>query len=184
MVLRGARMLMGGRALGAALLLVHSQLGRPAGTLRDTRAAEEEGQTMLLDEVRKANDGFYAALDRMIMGDLSLMDQVWSHSSDATLMDPFGGRQVGWDQVRKEFERSSKLTLRGHAEPRDLLIRTDADTAYAVCVEYGNNTGRDGKEIPVNHRATNVFRRENGQRKMIHHHTDVAPGLQQGFGGP
>jgi ketosteroid isomerase-like protein len=34
-----------------------------------------------------------------------------------------------------------------------------------------------GQPVAVEHRATNIFRREQG-RKLIHHHTDPAPALQ------
>ena len=34
-----------------------------------------------------------------------------------------------------------------------------------------------GKPVKVSHRATNVFRREEGQWRLIHHHTDLSPQL-------
>jgi ketosteroid isomerase-like protein len=34
-----------------------------------------------------------------------------------------------------------------------------------------------GKPVEVSHRATNIFRREEGQWRLIHHHTDLSPQL-------
>jgi ketosteroid isomerase-like protein len=44
-------------------------------------------------------------------------------------------------------------------------------------VEVGDNVV-DGKPQQVSIRATNTFRKENGQWKMIGHHTDLLPFLQ------
>ena len=34
-----------------------------------------------------------------------------------------------------------------------------------------------GEPIEFEHRVTNVYRLEDGQWKMVHHHTDTSPGL-------
>jgi hypothetical protein len=52
------------------------------------------------DEVRKASEQFYAALNRMGNGDPSSMADAWSHSATVTTMHPIGGREVGWDEVK------------------------------------------------------------------------------------
>lgn len=48
------------------------------------------------DEVRKASEQFYAALNRMLNGDAGPMADIWSHSAVVTTMHPIGGREVGW----------------------------------------------------------------------------------------
>jgi ketosteroid isomerase-like protein len=50
------------------------------------------------------------------------------------------------------------------------------DTAIVDCYEIGENLV-DGMPQKVSLRATNVFRKENGQWKMIGHHTDLLPFL-------
>jgi ketosteroid isomerase-like protein len=85
-------------------------------------------------EVRKASDQFYAALNRMFVGDLAPMVEVWSHSDDVTNMGPFGPRQEGWKQVREQFEREAKLKLGGKVVPKDVLVRVAGDLGYTVCV--------------------------------------------------
>jgi ketosteroid isomerase-like protein len=34
-----------------------------------------------------------------------------------------------------------------------------------------------GEQIELEHRVTNVYRREGGQWKMVHHHTDISPAM-------
>jgi len=46
--------------------------------------------------------------------------------------------------------------------------------------EIGTERGRGkvaGEQIEFEHRVTNVYRREGGQWKMVHHHTDVSPAM-------
>jgi ketosteroid isomerase-like protein len=52
------------------------------------------------------------------------------------------------------------------------------DLATVECVEVGENIV-NGKPTKVSIRATNTFRKENGQWKIIGHHTDKLPFLEQ-----
>ena len=52
------------------------------------------------NDVRAASEKFYSALNRMLNGDASPLEDIWSHSATVTTMDPIGGREVGWNQVR------------------------------------------------------------------------------------
>ncbi|HMB89429.1 MAG TPA: hypothetical protein VKP65_01190, partial [Rhodothermales bacterium] len=57
------------------------------------------------DDVRKASEDFYAALNRMANGDASSMTNIWSHEAEVTAMHPIGGRHVGWDAIKESFEQ-------------------------------------------------------------------------------
>ena len=46
------------------------------------------------NEIRKASDKFYVALNRMLNGDPRPMVDVWSHKSDVSTMHPIGGSQI------------------------------------------------------------------------------------------
>ncbi|MBT5382849.1 MAG: SnoaL-like domain-containing protein, partial [Phycisphaerae bacterium] len=48
---------------------------------------------------------------------------------------------------------------------------------YTVTEEVGENMTADGKPVEVRFRATNIFRKEQGGWKMVHHHTDLSAGL-------
>jgi ketosteroid isomerase-like protein len=126
------------------------------------------------DEVRNASKQFYAALNRMANGDASSLAASWSHGPTVTVMHPIGGRQVGWDAVRVSFEQVAQLAADGQIELKDQLIHVAGDLAYEVGREQGRVT-LAGHPIALEYRVTNIYQREAGLWKMIHHHTDTSP---------
>jgi ketosteroid isomerase-like protein len=128
------------------------------------------------DEVRQASGRFYAALNRMANGDASALSDVWSHGATVTAMHPIGGRQVGWDAVRESFNQVAKLATDGKIELRDQLIHVGGDMAYELGVEAGP-VKLAGHQVSLEHRVTNVYKREAGGWKMIHHHTDTSSAM-------
>jgi ketosteroid isomerase-like protein len=127
--------------------------------------------------VRNAVAQFYAALNEVFTGELAQMKKVWSHADDVTYMGPGGGFQVGWNQVLKNWEAQAALKLGGKVEPADMRITVGTEIAVVSCYEKGENTNAKGETQKVSIRATNIFRKENGQWKMIGHHTDLLPYL-------
>lgn len=128
--------------------------------------------------VEKANAQFYASLNAMFRGEIAPMEQVWSHATDVTYMGPAGGIQTGWDHVRSAWESQAALKLGGKVEPTKTRIIVGDDLATVTCLEVGDNRDAQGRPQNVSIRATNVFRKENGQWKMIGHHTDLLPFLE------
>lgn len=125
--------------------------------------------------VRQASEQFYAALNALFTGDLTAMEEVWSHAEDVTYMGPGGGFQVGWPEVRANWQSQAALELGGEVRPESLRITLGQDLAATHCYERGSNLGPEGEPREVAIRATNLFRKENGQWKMIGHHTDLLP---------
>jgi ketosteroid isomerase-like protein len=128
------------------------------------------------NEVRAASEKFYAALNRMINGDAGPLGDIWSHSATVTTMHPIGGRQVGWDEVRGSWEQVAKLASAGQVKLVDQIIQVAGDMAYELGVEEGQVT-LAGQLVPIEDRVTNVYKREAGAWKIVHHHTDIAPAM-------
>jgi ketosteroid isomerase-like protein len=129
--------------------------------------------------VEQAAGRFYASLNALFAGNFAPMDKVWSHADDVTYMGPAGGFQVGWKQVRANWEAQAAKKLGGKVEPRDTRITVGKDLAIVQCYEVGNNLNAQGQRVKVSIRATNIFRKENGQWKMIGHQTDLLPFLEK-----
>jgi len=125
-------------------------------------------------EVRKASKQFYAGLNRMLNGDAAPLADIWSHSALVTAMHPIGGRNTGWDAVRASFEQVAELASYGKVELKDQLIRVVGDVAFEAGVEYGQ-LKLAGHSVSIEHRVTNIYQREAGAWKIIHHHTDTSP---------
>jgi ketosteroid isomerase-like protein len=129
-----------------------------------------------IDEVRNASKLFYTGLNRMVNGDSGLLAEIWSHNTDVTTMHPIGGRQVGWDAVRASFGQVAGLASAGQVGLKDQLIQVAGDMAYEVGIEQGNIT-LAGERVMIEHRVTNIYRREAGAWKIVHHHTDISPAM-------
>lgn len=127
--------------------------------------------------VRKAAGQFYKALNTLFKGDAGPMKEIWSHAEDVTYMGPVGGFQVGWSQVLASWEAQAALKLGGQVEATEMRITAGQDLAITHNYEKGENKGQDGKAQTVLIRATNIFRKEKGEWKMIGHHTDLLPHL-------
>ena len=122
------------------------------------------------DEVRQASEQYYVALSSLLTGDAGPLMQIWSHSPDVTAMNPYGGREVGWEQVRAGWEQGAQLFSSGYVTLRDPLIRASDNLAYETGTEVGQVTVA-GQPTSLEYRVTNVYRREAGGWKIVHDHT-------------
>ena len=124
------------------------------------------------EDVKAASDQFYGALQEMANGDASSMADIWSHEDDVTTMHPIGGREEGWDAVRESWEGVASASTDGTVTRTSQVIRVIGDAAYELCNESASMTFA-GEPLSLENRATNVYRKENGKWKIVHHHTDV-----------
>ena len=127
-------------------------------------------------EVRAASERFYAALNRMIGGDASSMKDIWSQSATVTTMHPIGGREVGREQVLGSFRKVAELASAGEVKLTDAIVQVTGDVGYELGIERGR-IKLAGHYAAIEHRVTNIYRRENGAWVIVHHHTDLSPGM-------
>jgi ketosteroid isomerase-like protein len=134
------------------------------------------------DDDRKAVEAalsdFHVALNRLFTGDVEPMIDVWSHAADVSYMGPDGGFQVGWDTVLAEWKQQAAKKLGGSIRPEEVHMIVGRTIAVTQNYETGENTNTAGGPQQVRIRATNIFRKENGRWKLIGHHTDSLPFLE------
>lgn len=152
-------------------------LGLTTGSLvaGEPSTAPSESEAAVLEAV----DGFYAALNALFEGDVEPVKAVWSQADDVTYMGPMGGLEVGWDAVAAIWEEQAALELGGRVNPADMHVTVGHDIAVTSNYELGENTNAAGETEKVSIRATNIFRKEDGEWKMIGHHTDLLPYLAE-----
>jgi len=128
------------------------------------------------DEVRNASNQFYAALNKMVNGSSQSLSDIWSHSSAVTTMHPIGGRQVGWKDVWATWDQTAQVASEGQVKLQDQFIRVVGDMAYEIGVE---NAGfmLAGQKITDKVRVTNIYQKEDGKWKIVHHHSDLSPAM-------
>jgi hypothetical protein len=131
------------------------------------------------DEVRQASDQFYVALNQMLStGDSGPVTAAWSQRQEGSTLHPLGGREVGRDQVLATWKQAGPAFSEGRCTVDDLeVIPITEDAAYTIGTErFEGKVG--GEQISGEWRTTNIYRREDGGWKIVHHHADASSGLQ------
>lgn len=129
-----------------------------------------------VEEVREASKKFYEGLNRMANGEKDTLAAAWAQNDSVTTMHPIGGREVGWKEVENSFNQVAGVASEGKVELKDQLIQVLGDVAYEVGIEKPQFKIA-GMEVKGELRVTNIYRKENGSWKMVHHHTDIAPSM-------
>ena len=112
----------------------------------------------------------------MANGETGTMTGIWSHSADATALHPIGGRDLGWEKIRESFDNVASIASDGQIKLTDQIIHGAGDMAYELGTEKGK-LKLAGLQVAFEHRVTNVYRREAGAWKVVHHHTDLSPAM-------
>ena len=128
------------------------------------------------DQVRLASKHFYSALNLMLNGNARPMADIWSHGAAVTSMGSVGGREIGWDQVRASWGKVAEAASHGKVELKDQIIEVSGNMAYEVGLEHFQSRFA-GHDVQANLRVTNIYRREGGAWKIVHHHTDESPAM-------
>ena len=109
-------------------------------------------------------------------GDAGPRMEMWSRRDPVTLFGAAGMYKSGWDELRETFEwvvsRFSNVT---DYEFEVLAADVVGDMAYAIGYERyrGSVDGRPVEQVTV--RSTHVYRREDGEWKIVHRHGDNPP---------
>jgi ketosteroid isomerase-like protein len=126
--------------------------------------------------VRKVLDRYMIALNTVLAGDADPMKDVWSHADDITYMGPTGKVLNGWKEIEKSWEFQAGRKLGGKCQGSDISIFAGKDLAVVVYLEKGNLNLKD-QPVDFSIRGTTTFRLEEGNWKVIGHHTDIIPAL-------
>lgn len=111
-------------------------------------------------EITKGNPDVYKAL--------------YSRRDDVTIANPFGPPLRGWSDVSEWLNRTANNYRDGQDyEFENISTVMSSDLAYTVEIERARARVGGAEELtPVAVRATSVFRREGGVRKVTHRHAD------------
>jgi ketosteroid isomerase-like protein len=97
---------------------------------------------------------------------------LWAHTEDVVIMGGFGGYERGWEQVSARLDWASKgLAAAGRSE-ENIVTVAGADLGYTVDLEHMTRL-IDGQPRPLTLRCTQVYRRENGEWKVVLRHADA-----------
>lgn len=107
-------------------------------------------------------------------GNPEVYKSLYSRRDDVTLANPFGPPVRGWSNVSATLDRAAANYRDGEVVGFENVSSIVADDlAYTVEIEsYRARVGGADEMTPVSVRVTSVFRRENGDWKLLHRHAD------------
>jgi ketosteroid isomerase-like protein len=117
-------------------------------------------------------DRCHAAITRQSQGHPEPFLELWSHADDVTIMAAIGGYQVGFDAVSKLLRAASKTQHFDEWRAENVATVLDEDLAFTVELEHYTHTG-DREDQGMTLRATQIYRREEGEWRVIHRHGDI-----------
>jgi ketosteroid isomerase-like protein len=129
---------------------------------------------MSTSELAEIIEQSHKALDLFARGDPKPMKELFSRLDDVTLANPFGPPAVGWNQVAETMERAASHYLEGEVSGFERISEyATADLAYIVELEHWRSKVGGADEISAfSLRVTTIFRREDGDWRIVHRHAD------------
>ena len=114
------------------------------------------------------------AADRSLhQGDAEPRMETWSHKDPVTLFGAFGIFKSGWDEVNKAHRWVASNFSNNEGWNFELVAAgASDDLAYTVGYESHRTSVGRGPVQPHRLRVTHVYRREDGEWKIVHQHGD------------
>jgi ketosteroid isomerase-like protein len=121
---------------------------------------------MAADTVEDANASFYRAFEAL---DLRAMEDVWAHGDHVKCVHPGWPLLTGWAAVRGSWEAIFANTQEMRFTLTDVRVATAGELAWVTCTEniLSDTDGRVGVTSIL---ATNLFERDAGGWRLVHHH--------------
>ncbi len=119
-----------------------------------------------MEAVRRANDVFYQAFERL---DIQQMDALWVKEDYVKCVHPGWEVRLGWQEVRDSWVLIFNHTYEIKFSVNLLDVVIKGDWAWVVCLEM-ISTQDQGNWVEGRVLSTNLFERRDGQWLLIHHH--------------
>jgi ketosteroid isomerase-like protein len=114
-------------------------------------------------------------------GDATLRMEMWSHRDPVTLFGAAVPINSGWDEVSRTFGWLASGFSDNTAYEFELVAAgVSGDLAYTVAFEHTSVSINGVPAKPYTLRVTHIYRREDGEWKIVHRHGDYPP-IDQGF---
>jgi ketosteroid isomerase-like protein len=128
----------------------------------------EEFRTVVMKKFAEAERAMHA-------GEPELRIALWSHQDPVTLLGAATPIQSGWATLEPVFRWvASRFTAVDDYKMELLACQSIGDMGYTVAFEHVKATMR-GEAVQYTLRATHVWRREDGEWRIVHRHGDSPP---------
>jgi ketosteroid isomerase-like protein len=141
----------------------------------DGASAETAPTEAIPPDLKRTLEDYHRAEIAFQKGDAQPFKDICSHADYVTIVGGMGGFEKGWAQVEKRYEWAASRFSSDNSEPESEIVSLVATPDMAYAVEIERSTARMAGSSEVQRlalRVTTVFRRENGQWKVVHRHAD------------
>jgi ketosteroid isomerase-like protein len=111
-------------------------------------------------------------------GDPEPFKALFSRRDDVSLFGAFGPCKKGWHQVGKTVDWVADRYRDGVVTAEYEVVHEGTDLAYTVGYEIGDVVLDGAPMTRQRLRVTQIYRRENGEWRLVHRHGDFAPADQ------
>jgi ketosteroid isomerase-like protein len=128
----------------------------------------------MTSDLSQLRELYHKAVEAFIQGDPGAHKQLWSERDDVTLANPLGPPVRGADRVHEAFDRASAQVSEGEGYVFEIISLVETtDLAYEVGIERNRvKLGDAVEKVSIVLRTTTIFRREEGEWKVVHRHAD------------
>jgi ketosteroid isomerase-like protein len=125
-------------------------------------------------DLEEVIDAYHRSVAEFVCGDPEGQKRLWSQADDVTLANPLGPPACGWRQVEEAMDRAASLLRDGEVLSVDRVSAYSArDVAWTVEIEHARVKLAGAPEhSPTSLRVTTIFRREDGDWRIVHRHAD------------
>ncbi len=118
------------------------------------------------EAVLAANDSFYLAFNQR---DFEAMTMLWAKSVQVTCIHPGWSIRTGWDEVMATWRGILRNPAQARIVSGGASVQIFGTIANVICRELVGHT-------PM--LATNIFLREDGDWRLMHHHSSPVVEVQ------
>jgi len=111
----------------------------------------------------------------MYLGDPEPFKALWSRGDDVSLFGAFGPCKKRRHQVEKTVDWVASRYRAGVVTAEYEVVHVGADLAYTVSYEIGDVVLEGAPMTRQRLRVTQVYRREDGEWRLVRRHGDFAP---------
>jgi ketosteroid isomerase-like protein len=128
------------------------------------------------DALAKTLEQVTAALAAMLNGDPGPTIDSWAASDDITLFGAWGPIEKGYKPVTDTMRWvGSRFTGADAVDIENTVVASSGDLAYTVGFERSHVSVDGGPMRDAMVRVTHIYRRINGDWKLMHRHADFPP---------
>jgi ketosteroid isomerase-like protein len=118
----------------------------------------------------------HEAEEALVRGDVGPRMQMWSHSDPVSLFAAVGPSKSGWNELEPTFRSVASRLSGGHDVSYEIMsFDASADMAWTAGFVRFTVSMDGGPLTRYTLRFTHVYRREDGEWRVVHEHSNFEP---------